>query len=250
MPLLLQPKPNETVEISRGMGDANTLYRYPFDSFPLLESHLHPKFIIFDAGKKLGKLLNQDSDSNPVYSKLLEDFPGMSDIRRLYLAWIKPPPFDAQQDTSYNNPEYTLVYSLANNEDIVDDELNVDDGPEDPKDGDYLGPRKRTKTLLGRGDGYVLVRRQSAAAEQAGNVVEERVQGGTTGATKRREAPSKKRKVLPESFTHNQQLLLSEAALSRINQQLGVDTWTAERIRQWSSWSSFPKKRRVVPTDA
>jgi hypothetical protein len=33
--------------------------------------------------------------------------------------------------------------------------------------------------------------------------------------------------------------------LSRINQQTGEAAWSAERIREWSS---FAKKRRVVPT--
>ena len=32
------------------------IHLYPFDTLPLLESHLHPKFIIFDTGNKLREL--------------------------------------------------------------------------------------------------------------------------------------------------------------------------------------------------
>jgi hypothetical protein len=40
----------EEVDICRGIGDAFVRYIYPYSSLPPLESHVHPKFVIFDAG--------------------------------------------------------------------------------------------------------------------------------------------------------------------------------------------------------
>jgi hypothetical protein len=36
--------------------DAVAVHYYPFDTLQLLRSHLHPKYAIFEAGRKLGGL--------------------------------------------------------------------------------------------------------------------------------------------------------------------------------------------------
>jgi hypothetical protein len=221
---------DEPVDICRGYRNEIIHYTYPYDSFPLLESHIHPKFVIFAAGSVLDKVIIEDSESNPVYQTLLEDFPSLSKIRELYLAWITPIPSDAVKDTTYYNPrDFTLIYDPENE---GDDEGDGDS--DDPKDGDYddqpKPPKKRTRTVFGRGNGLKLIR-------TPGHGVGEGAQGRTA---KKQRAPVNKRKVLSGSFTHNQHLL-SEAALSRIN-QLGENAWTAHRIREWS------KRRRIAPS--
>jgi hypothetical protein len=73
---------------------------YPFDTLPLLESHLRPEFVIFDAGYKLA-----DSDQNLI-QELVDVFTlRFSSIMALYSAWIRPPPAKAKEDPTYNVPD-------------------------------------------------------------------------------------------------------------------------------------------------
>jgi hypothetical protein len=229
------------IEICRKIDDEIVVYKYPYTSFPQLKSHLHPKFAIFDAGSKLQKLFNEDSDSNPVYEKALEDYPSLSKIRSLYLAWIQPLPKKALEDKTFvDATKFDEIFDTS------------------PEDSDGSVYKDRSMLNRTRGDGVFLRRRTRsiAAAEQSqakhlrprkrsiATGVEEgqSAQGGRSGKKK---APVKKKKVLSESLTYNRHLL-SETALSRINQQFGEAPWTAHRIRQWSS---FPNKRRVrVPS--
>jgi hypothetical protein len=73
-----------------------TNHTYPFDTLPLLESHLHPKFVIFNSGKKINGL--------PVhkYTKLMQQFPILGHVENLYMAWLESLP-NTVDDTSYNH---------------------------------------------------------------------------------------------------------------------------------------------------
>ena len=69
---------------STPVSDANsTIHMCPFDTLPQLESHIHPKFVIVNAGAKLVKLATVD------VLKLVEDFPRLSSIITLYNAWTR-----------------------------------------------------------------------------------------------------------------------------------------------------------------
>ena len=63
-------------------------YRYPFQTLPLLESHLHPNFIIFNAGCKVDSLSQSDMLS---FTRLTDAFPHLLFIQNLYCAWIVMP---------------------------------------------------------------------------------------------------------------------------------------------------------------
>jgi hypothetical protein len=248
----------ERVDITRGIGDEAVIHRYPYSTLPRLECHVHPKFAIFDAGLKLIKLLHRDDPkSNEALDNVLKGYPTLKKIQILYRVWMSTPPNTA--DKTYVDPDLELV--------CCPPEVNSDND----SDGSEYGQPTRTKTVAGRGDGYYLSPRTIAAdeqadrprtrsvtaaeqadhrprtrsvtaAEQAGNGDGNDAQGGRKGT---REALVNKRKVLAESFTHNQQLL-SEAALTRFDEQFGEAAWTSDRIRLWSS---SPKKRRVVPSN-
>ena len=238
---------DDKMDINRGIAGEQVHHVYPYSTLPDLKSHLHPKFAIFDAGKKLDKLYKQDSRSNPVYGKFLEDYPNAQKTLQLYLAWIGPLPENALEDKTYYDLE---EFDLINGPELqnIHDDLKFQDN--DDNDSDYEeGRSKRTRTVAWRGGvGPFIVRRtQNAESEQARIRPRTRSMAGNGkgqgGEISPQKAPVKKRKVLSASFTRNQHLL-SEATLSRINQQRGEAAWTAERIRQWS----LGKKRRVIPS--
>ena len=91
---------------STPVSDANsTIHMCPFDTLPQLESHIHPKFVIVNAGAKLVKLATVD------VLKLVEDFPRLSSIITLYNAWtrelaekeLKDPSFDPDFNVNDND---------------------------------------------------------------------------------------------------------------------------------------------------
>ena len=231
---------DEEVDIYRGIGEAHVVHTYPYSSLPTLESHVHPKFIIFDAGRKLRTLMIENSD---VLKNVIDHYPSLSKVQNLYRAWIQEPPKISLKDKTYINPEFELVYDPEYEDTSGDDPEYKDisgDDLDEPIDSDY--GVNDDQTLPGRGDGlYLRPRTRSVAAAEEASAYD----GARGGKARTSKVPVRKRKVLSESFTNNQQLL-SEATLSRFNQQFGEVAWTADRIRQWSS---LPKKRRrVVPS--
>jgi hypothetical protein len=117
------------------------VHTYPFKTLPLLQSHLHPEFVLIDAGRKL---LNLKTDP---LNKIFEDFPITIKVIDLYEAWTRPiTDNNVDNDPSYNPPK--------NGDD--DDDSDSDD----PNDGDYddktelarLGyrPKRRASTGIKR----------------------------------------------------------------------------------------------------
>lgn len=78
-----------------------SIHVYPFNSLPLLKSHIHPKYVIFDTGSKLAE------SEQDVIQELEDVFPTLhfSSIMALYSAWIRSPPAKSKKDHSYNVPD-------------------------------------------------------------------------------------------------------------------------------------------------
>ena len=76
-----------------------SFHLYPFKTLPLLKSHIHPKFVIFNAGAKLADLATAD------ISKLVENFPGLSSVITIYDAWIRKLGQNQLNDPSFNLPK-------------------------------------------------------------------------------------------------------------------------------------------------
>lgn len=231
--------------VADGKTSEPAIYLYPFNTLPLLNSHLHPKFAIFDAGTKMAKLIYQRSE-------FLDNHPGLIKIWRLYNAWKQSPPKFALGDESYQSSN-VLVREVGNS---GDDDEGGDDLEED---SDYDGGHnKRNKN--GRENGFFRRprtrsvasahprTRSVAAAERDGNGGDQIKSGrrGKRNTEKEKRAPEKrapKRKVLSETSNRNQHLL-SEATLSRLDHQIGEAAWTGDRIHQWSK--TFPKRKRKL----
>ena len=106
-------------------------YAYPFSELRF-ESHVHPKFIIFNVGSKMRGW------GDELTLKLCEDLPSLGIIWNLYYAWTRDIPQRAKDDKSY--------YMVP-----VEHDNDTDDTP-NPDNGDYKGP-KSLRTNYGR-NGY------------------------------------------------------------------------------------------------
>ena len=142
----------ETVPIMRQISkDDVTIHKYPFDKL-LFESHIHPKFVIYNAGAKLV------SFSATHLSKLVEDFPGLSSINRLYNAWMRPPKDEELNDPSFNVPKAK--------DDDDDDDFDYDDN----NDSDYkdLPPSRRSQSKKRKAAAALAKSRQSHSRKGKG----------------------------------------------------------------------------------
>ena len=172
-----------------------TNHMYPFDTLPLLESHLHPKFVIFNSGKKLKGLLDYDK-----YTKLLEQFPLLGQVEEVYMAWLDDLPIE-EDDASYN-----LNAPVDSDDDYDDsDDVIVDD----PRDNDYVLDKRSMKASQKR--------KLSPRPKRSPN---------------KRQKPGANRKVLSAVISNIEPL--SEVKLSSHNHQVGGAAWTHDRIRRWS----------------
>ena len=133
------------VQIPResGDGEGGTFHRYPYNELPLLKSHIHPKFAIFDAGRKL-KRLEELTTSKRELLRVLTDNPRLEKVQILYYSWTQKVSRDLLANKSYNDPNYVLVY---------EPEEDGDNGSDDSEDMDYNGRTNRTKS--GHAGGFV-----------------------------------------------------------------------------------------------
>lgn len=201
-----------------------TMHRYPFENLPLLKSHLHPKFAIFDAGRKLLKL------DPPPYLKLIETFPSLSfsSVQDLYTTWTHDPPTnEAPRDQSYNVPN-----KVFDEGDFIDDFNDVGD----PRDGDYVGRSNKTNQTGSVRIGYTRI----------GNTKQEVDSEVKPTAVKRKHPHPNRptRKVFSEWYNYYNRQLLSELTLSSINRGFGETACTDDRIRDWLK--TLPKRKRLV----
>ncbi|KIJ23997.1 hypothetical protein M422DRAFT_56591 [Sphaerobolus stellatus SS14] len=74
-------------------------YIHPFNAMPKLTSHLHPKFAILEAGRKLGVI------APPFLLEVVAEYPILQKALVIYAAWTCQCPADAQNDPSYNPPD-------------------------------------------------------------------------------------------------------------------------------------------------
>ncbi|KAF8900757.1 hypothetical protein CPB84DRAFT_1847201 [Gymnopilus junonius] len=85
-----------------------THYRFPFHKFPTIISHVHPRYVIFNTGKKLSSDLNYDLRYKDELAK----------VRQIYEAWIKPaPPLKDWETEDDNNHKKGDEDGKPNNED-------------------------------------------------------------------------------------------------------------------------------------
>ena len=74
-----------------------TPHLYPYTTLPMLESHIHPHFVIFGSGARLRSHLPR------LTSVLTANFPGISLIMDLFHAWTQQPSEkEIKEDPSYN----------------------------------------------------------------------------------------------------------------------------------------------------
>ncbi|KAF5326676.1 hypothetical protein D9619_004008 [Psilocybe cf. subviscida] len=78
---------------------------YPFNNLPWVTSHLDPKFVIMEAGRKLGKIGSYDLKwGNPLAKKWFDGRPVLRPLLLLYEAWSAPMPSEADQDFGFSPP--------------------------------------------------------------------------------------------------------------------------------------------------
>ncbi|KAL0957225.1 hypothetical protein HGRIS_001039 [Hohenbuehelia grisea] len=95
---------------------------FPFDDIPVLKSHIHPKFAIFQLGRQISGLAADKKAS------LLNANPILCSVLDLHKAWSESLPAGADEDSEFNQP-------LDDSDD--DDSDGGGRGGDDPGDGDY-----------------------------------------------------------------------------------------------------------------
>ena len=282
MPLGDLQKRNFT--INRLADDGETiLHKYPYNTLPLLKSHLHPKFVIYNAGIKLSKLLRVKNPTvrDPEVEAVYDNYPAddLNAIIMLHEAWTRSPslPDGALEDPTYVLPNTMLVRKDSSDDggdggDGVRDGGRADDSDYVCSDGDGDGlqqqPPLRTRSVTakqtesGRADGLCYRQNEIVSAEPGRAAAEQGrdpqhvgagrgarrgagrgARRGTGEDTAGKRRKVTKRKVFSESSAHNQQFL-SEATLNSFDRHFGVAGWTGDSIRQWSSATKKRCSRR------
>lgn len=172
-------------------------HTYPFTTLPLMTSHLHPKFAILEAGRKLETL-----ETNNV-AELIGSYPSLGDVVVLYGAWTRAVPGNAMADRTYNNPD-------ENDSSDHDDDRREEDSSNDE---DYKDNRSQ-HTSCGR---YGSRKRCAPHGSPTPSSKRPRREGGTHG---------QKRKYSS---------LISGVTMVEHSRKVGKMTWTDDAVRNWST---------------
>ncbi|KAF9037579.1 hypothetical protein BJ165DRAFT_1597304 [Panaeolus papilionaceus] len=113
----------EDICITRQSMDENDkrliIHKYPFDNFPIITSHIHPKYAILQAGKAIRRGLGwQDKKS------LISRYPWLEKAERLYLTWTSFLHHGAEVDPVFNSLRRT-----EGNHDVSPDSISLGNTP-------------------------------------------------------------------------------------------------------------------------
>lgn len=86
-----------------------TIHLYPFKTLPLLECHLHPKFAIVEAGRRMQKyrkwaLTSQEHVA--LVETVTSQWPTITKIEDIYEAWMRPLPDGALENHMFDPLEH------------------------------------------------------------------------------------------------------------------------------------------------
>ena len=190
---------------------AYVCHSHPFTSLPYLKSHIRPQFVIFNAGLKLLKAVDQKRwlDKQTALEQqqietLVDDSPDLTFVMDLYKAWVWERPKGFEKELSYISPDDVDVVDV----DAVDDDDNDSDYASD--ESDDSAPRSK--------------KRKRKAPAPLHN------QKSPTRRPPKRLRPKGKQKVLSVPSRHRSP---SKMTLSSL-EQLGQASWTSKSIRKWS----------------
>ncbi|PPR01855.1 hypothetical protein CVT24_001743 [Panaeolus cyanescens] len=79
-----------------------TIHEYPFEDFPVVTSHVHPKYYVI---LHLGRLLCGGISASSRRS-LLDKYPWLEEVENLYSRWIAMLPDNAEDDATYITPHH------------------------------------------------------------------------------------------------------------------------------------------------
>ena len=121
-------------------------HSHPFTSLPYLKSHIRPQLVIFNAGLKLLKAVDQKRglDQQTALEQqqietLVDDSPDLTFVMDLYKAWVWERPKGFEKELSYISPDDVDVDAV----DVVDD----DDNDSDYDDSAPCSKKRKRKAL-------------------------------------------------------------------------------------------------------
>jgi hypothetical protein len=197
-----------------------TRHLYPFDTLPLLESHIQPHFVIFNSGKKLRDWLRNTGNSETSREFISKFSYQITAISALHSAWTGDLPKAADSDPSYNASD-------------DDDESSICEEKEDPRDKNFF---QRMSGPLEASD----------RAHRSGRKARP-VSGSQPQSPHRRKKGRKGGRKL--SLKKISQVLsdhppISELTQFSLDQQLGRGgLWTHDNIRRWAKLNIVHEKR-------
>ena len=194
--------------------DNFTVHVYPFNTLPVLVSHIHPKFVIMATAKTV---FRQEQDA---IQALIQQFPTLETILKLSLAWRNFIPRRAKEDRSYWPP-----YDPSS----TDDEGNGDDDKDDKDCQDNVTEKGRLRLKRRTAEpptrNRPKIRRAAKRPAQMANDGDNDIED--TRTEKGRYNPHRKR---DRGKRHGSAVM----AMVEHNRQAGTEGWSKEALINWS----------------
>ncbi|KXN90286.1 hypothetical protein AN958_04427 [Leucoagaricus sp. SymC.cos] len=219
---------------------------FPYNTFPFLVSHIHPKFAIVSAGAQLLCMPPDRRDA------LLQSFPRLLNIIVLHQAWTFPLPMNYKEDDSFWPP-----YDTSDDDGNEDDDEGDDPKDKDYKDaatekGRYRGTHKRAReeSPTGKPPHTRASNRQPGEVDEYGKIEDSDCdtlmtkKGRYTGGYQRRKQNRHEMagERLSASGKRKRSCGLSRVTVGEHTRKVGKMEWNEDALRNWSS-QILPEKQ-------
>ncbi|KAF9483151.1 hypothetical protein BDN70DRAFT_990621 [Pholiota conissans] len=186
-----------------------TSYVHPYDNFPDLLSHLHPRFAILEFGRKMTSNADLFSDYQGQYSARIRS------IFRIYTAWTSELPKNYEDSKSYKGSKSDKAPTSHDDNDRNDSDPSEPD--HEKGDPDYEGRRPKGKKCSENDEGTE-PRRVYFHRQRSG------IDAQTPGLANTRGRYNRAGK---------QSTSLFQEALVEHEKQVGEGGWTTESVSNW-----------------
>jgi hypothetical protein len=209
--------------------DKFTVHIYPFNTLPVLVTHIHPKFVIMATTKAVSR------QEQGAIQALIHQFPTLEMILKLSPAWRNFIPQRVKEDRLYWPPYDPSLTDDSDDEGNGGDDKNGKDCQDKVTERGRLGlKRRRAESPTGNRP-----KTRRAAKRPGKMVVDEHNDIEDTRTEKGRYNPHRKR-------DRGKRRYFAVMAMVEHNRQAGTEGWSKEALINWSKQCDPEPVRDVV----
>ncbi|PPQ72837.1 hypothetical protein CVT24_012883 [Panaeolus cyanescens] len=217
----------DDIYITRQENDGSVaIHEFPFEDFPVIKSHIHPRFAILHLGETISRDLTPDARA-----QLFDQYPYLRDVQHLFRVWTMSIPVGAM-----NEPTYVLQQRYH------ESEGSCSPSPSEMDDNESSTPLRRTIPMPKRNRYRPSSSPSQSTSSENSEEEEEEEEAAVENVALRHHGTSSSVGCARGSQLSNRGRPLTSIELSRQEGLADLEPmrWTTDRIAGWAKRCRSP----------